>query len=127
MAAAIRPRPSTAPALQVTLRGRLRDDAEVRMVAGTNVPTITAMVEQPGGAPVRVVEYYGNGFASHHAAVSKARMLRRGTTVEVRGEGLAADPKHRGALSLTRVSSLAPLHIPTSGAMAAANDHEDSP
>ena len=111
--------------LELTLTGSLMCDAEMRLTPGNNLPTVTVLIAQAGGPPLRAVELFSEGPASCQVAASKARSLRAGARVELRCEGLRARrvPAHGEVLQIAIVHRLRLLEPAFDAAMAAANDH----
>lgn len=125
------PRPAAAavPAepLEVTLCGALLRDAEMRLAAGTRQPTVVVLIGQPGRPPVRAVELYPDGPAGQYAASAKARGLRAGAHVHLRGEGLRPVrlPQVGEVVQIGSVRELRPLDTGFDARAASANDHEE--
>lgn len=111
------------PALQVQITGALLERAVMRIAPGTGTSEVTVLVAQPDGPAVRAALAYPAGESGQMAAQAKARMLRRGDLVALRGGGLSWRPR-LAVLQLDGVTSLLPLTMPKSPAMAAANDVE---
>lgn len=111
------------PALQVQITGALLEQAVMRIAPGTGTSEVTVLVAQPDGPAVRAALAYPAGESGQMAAQAKARMLRRGDIVALHGSGLSWRPR-LAVLQLDGVSSLQPLVMPPSSAMAAANDVE---
>lgn len=118
-------RAAPAAPMTLTLAGSLLRDAEMRLSPGNHLPCVTVLIAQAGGPPVRAVELFGEGPAACQVAASKARSLRAGARVELRGEGLrvrrtAAEGE---VLHVAIVQQLRLLEPAFDAAMAAANDH----
>lgn len=114
--------------LEVTLCGALLRDAEMRLAAGTQQPTVVVLIGQPGRPPVRAVELYPLGPAGQYAADAKARALRAGAHVRVSGEGLRPVrlPHVGEVVQLGSVRELRPLEAAFDPRAASANDHQET-
>lgn len=121
-------RAAQAEPLEVTLEGALLHDAEMRLTPGTHQPSVVVLIGQPGRPPVRAVELYPAGPAGQCAASAKARALRAGAHVRLRGEGLR--PSRLAALGevvqLGSVRELRPLDTAFDARAASANDHDET-
>jgi hypothetical protein len=115
-------RPGTPP-IEVAVIGTLLEHAVMRVTPATGAPEVTVLLAQPGCPPLRATLAYPPGASSQIVAGMKARTLRAGMQVQVRGAGLSWRPR-MAALHLDHVTSLQPLLQPHSAAMAAANDIE---
>jgi hypothetical protein len=115
-------RPGTPP-IEVSITGTLLENAVMRVQPHNGAPEVTVLLAQPGCPPLRATFTYPPGVSSQVVAASKARQLRAGAAVLVRGAGLSWRPR-MAALHLDHVTTLQPLLQPHSAAMAAANDLE---
>lgn len=120
--------PTPAEPLEVTLQGALLRDAEMRLSSGSRQPTVIVLLAQLGRPPVRAVELYPHGPAGQHAAYCKARQLRAGAQVSVRGEGLRPlkAPGIGEVVQLGCVRELRPLEAAFDPRAASANDGADA-
>lgn len=117
-------RPGT-PAIEVSITGTLLENAVMRVAPHTGAPEVTVLLAQPDCPPLRATLAYPPGVSSQVVAASKARQLRAGAQVLVRGAGLSWRPRMAvPCLHLDHVSTLQPLLQAHSAAMAAANDIE---
>lgn len=112
------PAPSAAPTfasglLKVT--GILLDHAEQRHTPGHDSHALlVARISTGAGMPYEAVHDLGSSPASHIAAESKARLLRRGTAVSVTCRGALPRTDHAHAvLRCLDVVDLIPLSLPT--------------
>lgn len=114
--------------LEITLRGTLLRDAEMRLTPGNRLATVVVLLAQGDRPPVRAVELFGADNASALAAYSKARTLRAGAEVELRGEGLRAMtlPQVGPVVQLSIVQHLRLIDPPFDAAKAAANDADET-
>jgi hypothetical protein len=117
-------RPGTPP-IEVSITGTLLENAVMRVSPHNGAPEVTVLLAQPGCPPLRATLTYPPGLSSQVVAASKARQLRAGDPVRVRGAGLSWRPRMAvPCLHLDQVSALDPLIQTHSAAMAAANDIE---
>lgn len=114
--------------LQITLRGTLLRDAEMRLTPGNRLATVIVLLAQAGRPPVRAVELFGADNASAQAAYSKAKTLRAGAEVELRGEGLRpmSLPQLGAVVQIAIVQQLRLTAAPFDAARAAANDRPEA-
>lgn len=123
-AAARLPQPAATADAEVVITGTLLQDAEMRLLA-SGAAVVTVLVGQRADCPpVCAAELYGVEACSQVAAASKARAMRRGCRVELRGQGLRIGRTARlgAVLKLGQVHRLSPLDLPFDAALAAAND-----
>ena len=126
---ATRPQPAAArpgtPPIEVSITGTLLEHAVMRVAPATGAPEVTVLLAQPGCPPLRATLTYPPGISSQVVAASKARQLRAGDPVRVRGAGLSWRPRMAvPCLHLDHVIAVDPLIQTRSAAMAAANDIE---
>lgn len=75
----------------IMVRGRLRDDAQVRTAADQTVVFVFAVVEQRHGLPYLGIQRFGGDPTSVRAAHAKRRLLTKGAEVAIYGAGLELD------------------------------------
>lgn len=75
----------------IMVRGRLRDDAQVRTAADQTAVFLFAVVEQRHGLPYLGIQRFGGDPNSVRAAHAKRRLLTKGAEVAIYGTGLELD------------------------------------
>lgn len=99
--------------VDIQVRGQLLDHAQVRRQLDGSV-WLFALVGQPQPSlPILAAQRCGDTPAHDLAAHAKARVLRTGTAVHLRGQALALDRWAREpVLRLCGCSEIVPQHLP---------------
>jgi len=73
------------------VRGRMAEDAQVRVAADQTAVFLFALVAQPRGMPYLGIQRFDGDATSVRAAHAKRQLLRKGTEVRMYSTGLEMD------------------------------------
>lgn len=101
----------------IMVRGRMAEDAQVRMAADQQSAFLFALVAQPFGMPYLGLQRFDGDGTSLRAAHAKRQLLRKGTEVVMYGTGLEMDrasyPGREFVLRVQGNADIRPVALPS--------------